>query len=178
MFFTDIILFYVLPLVLSVVLYSLIAKMLLPSTRSRYLGGVCGNESIMCEAAIKSNQSRVQVVKMLACVVTIFAALWIPYRGLVVYNSFATMYSAPAYMDLWYLMFAKTCIYMNCAINPILYNAMSDKFRKAFRRFLFCGKLNEPPHNHLYCYNLNNKTTGLRSFSKSSHGSSSSSERE
>ncbi|CAB4064066.1 TRHR [Lepeophtheirus salmonis] len=99
---------------------------------------------------------------MLACVVTIFAALWIPYRGLVVYNSFATMYSAPAYMDLWYLMFAKTCIYMNCAINPILYNAMSDKFRKAFRRFLFCGKLNEPPHNHLYCYNLNNKTTGLR----------------
>ncbi|QQP36197.1 Hypothetical protein FKW44_021219 [Caligus rogercresseyi] len=30
---------------------------------------------------------------------------------------------------------------------------MSDKFRKAFRRFLFCGKLNEPLHNHLYCYN-------------------------
>ena len=39
------------------------------------------------------------------------------------------------------------------AINPILYNAMSDKFRKAFRRLLSCGKLSEPPHNHLYCYN-------------------------
>ncbi len=37
------------------------------------------------------------------------------------------------------------------AINPILYNAMSDKFRKAFRRLLSCGKLRDPPH--LYCYN-------------------------
>ena len=46
------------------------------------------------------------------------------------------------------------------AINPILYNAMSDKFRKAFRRLLSCGKLTEPPqvpggHNHLYCYQNN-----------------------
>ena len=43
------------------------------------------------------------------------------------------------------------------AINPILYNAMSDKFRKAFRRLLSCGKLSSEPtvaggHNHLYCY--------------------------
>ena len=54
-----------------------------------------------------------QVVKMLACVVTIFATLWVPYRGLLVYNSFATMYDSPPFLDLWYLMFAKTCIYMN-----------------------------------------------------------------
>jgi thyrotropin-releasing hormone receptor len=50
---------------------------------------------------------------MLACVDVIFATLWLPYRGLLVYNSFATMTVKPAYMDLWYLMFAKTCIYMN-----------------------------------------------------------------
>jgi len=39
------------------------------------------------------------------------------------------------------------------AINPILYNAMSDKFRKAFRREISCGKLQEPAHNHIFCYN-------------------------
>ena len=50
---------------------------------------------------------------MLVCVVIIFATLWVPYRGLVVYNSFATMAGLPPYLDLWYLMFAKTCIYMN-----------------------------------------------------------------
>jgi len=50
---------------------------------------------------------------MLACVVVIFATLWVPYRGLLVYNSFATMSDLPPFLDLWYLMFAKTCIYMN-----------------------------------------------------------------
>jgi len=29
-------------------------------------------------------------------------------------------------------------ILISSAINPILYNAMSDKFRKAFRTFLVC----------------------------------------
>ena len=29
---------------------------------------------------------------------------------------------------------------MNSAINPILYNAMSVKFRRAFKRLLSCGK--------------------------------------
>ena len=31
----------------------------------------------------------------------------------IVYNSFATMNKLEPYLDLWYLMFAKTCIYMN-----------------------------------------------------------------
>ena len=55
----------------------------------------------------------VQVVKMLVVVVVIFATLWLPYRGMLVYNSFATMYSSPTFMDLWFLMFAKTCVYIN-----------------------------------------------------------------
>lgn len=46
---------------------------------------------------------------MLAVVVAVFATLWLPYRGLVVYNSFAQ----PPFMELWYLMFAKTMIYVN-----------------------------------------------------------------
>lgn len=55
-----------------------------------------------------------QVVKMLVVVVVvIFATLWLPYRGMLVYNSFATMYSSPTFMDLWFLMFAKTCVYIN-----------------------------------------------------------------
>ena len=57
--------------------------------------------------------SVLQVVKMLACVVFIFATLWVPYRGLLVYNSFATMNGVLPFLDLWYLMFAKTCVYMN-----------------------------------------------------------------
>lgn len=71
MFFTDLVLFYVVPLLLSVVLYSLIARMLLANSKNKFHGGSeRGNISngsnapqamSVSEAAAKSNQSRVQV---------------------------------------------------------------------------------------------------------------------
>lgn len=54
---------------------------------------------------------------MLVVVVVIFATLWLPYRGMLVYNSFATMYSRASFMDLWFLMFAKTCVYINRSVG-------------------------------------------------------------
>jgi thyrotropin-releasing hormone receptor len=54
-----------------------------------------------------------QVVKMLVMVVVIFAVLWLPYRGMVVYNSFQAMFGQETFMDLWFLMLAKTCVYIN-----------------------------------------------------------------
>jgi hypothetical protein len=77
-----------------------------------------------------------QVVRMLIVVVGTFTTLWLPYRAMVVYNSFA----ATKMLDLWFLLFCRTMVYINSAINPILYNAMSVKFRRAFRRVLCCGK--------------------------------------
>lgn len=74
---------------------------------------------------------------MLIVVVFVFATLWMPYRVMVVYNSFASK----QYMDLWFLLFCRTMVYINSAINPILYNAMSVKFRRAFKNHLCCGKL-------------------------------------
>ena len=54
---------------------------------------------------------------MLIVVVTIFALLWLPHRGMLVYNTVAAMLETQEtdlrYMDLWFLMFAKTCIYIN-----------------------------------------------------------------
>ena len=41
------------------------------------------------------------------------------------------------------MLFARVMIYMNSAVNPILYNAMSVKFRRAFKRLLSCGKQRE-----------------------------------
>lgn len=120
-------------------LYGLIARMLL-YTAPRTLTSQDNN---------RSNQARLQVVKMLITVVTIFATLWLPWRGLMVFNTVASLYSREStFMDLWYLMFAKTCIYINSAINPILYNALSTKFRHAFRRTLSCGRLEAVPSHH------------------------------
>jgi len=73
---------------------------------------------------------------MLAVVVCVFAVLWLPYRAYVVYNSFASR----RYLDLWFILFCRLMVYANSAINPILYNAMSVKFCRAFRRLLLCGR--------------------------------------
>lgn len=71
---------------------------------------------------------------MLAVVVILFALLWMPYRTLVLINSFV---STP-YLDAWFILFCRTCIYANSAINPVIYNAMSQKFRSAFRGLYRC----------------------------------------
>jgi len=81
--------------------------------------------------------SSLQVTKMLAVVVILFALLWMPYRTLVLINSFV---STP-YLDAWFLLFCRTCIYANSAINPVIYNAMSQKFRSAFRGLYSCQRL-------------------------------------
>ena len=136
---------------------------------------------------------------MLIAVVTIFATLWLPHRGMLVYNTVAALVNLPRYMDLWFLMFAKTCIYINrldkrreilelpiicySAINPILYNALSEKFRRAFRRTLCCkayyafdSAYNYPtgssmPLNHLRenssrMYPINSSRLNMTSYSE------------
>ena len=76
---------------------------------------------------------------MLVIIVGVFAALWLPQRSgpfylldsiqyfffqfetlklqllrlLLVYNTIAAWYEATMYVDLWFLMFSKTCIYIN-----------------------------------------------------------------
>lgn len=72
---------------------------------------------------------------MLAVVVILFALLWMPYRTLVVVNSFLKQ----PYLDTWFLLFCRLCIYLNSAINPVIYNVMSQKFRAAFRKLCHCG---------------------------------------
>lgn len=76
----------------------------------------------------------IKVTKMLAVVVALFAMLWLPYRTLVVVNSFVD----PPYLNTWFLLFCRLCIYLNSAINPIIYNLMSQKFRAAFRKLYKC----------------------------------------
>ncbi|KAM9839132.1 thyrotropin-releasing hormone receptor b [Aulostomus maculatus] len=149
-YFFDFGVFFVVPLLLSAVLYGLIARILflnpLPSDtkdkkKKKKNGGDnhAAGKSGSCKNSRHSSStatSRRQVTKMLAVVVILFAVLWMPYRTLVVVNSFLE----PAYLDSWFLLFCRICIYLNSAINPVIYNAMSQKFRAAFRKICRCGR--------------------------------------
>ncbi|KAL7381443.1 hypothetical protein ABVT39_005573 [Epinephelus coioides] len=146
-YFFDFGVFFVLPLLLSAVLYGLIARILflnpLPSDpkdkKKNGQNNHTNNKRTSCKNSRHSSStatSRRQVTKMLAVVVILFAALWMPYRTLVVVNSFLDR----AYLDSWFLLFCRICIYLNSAINPVIYNAMSQKFRAAFRKICGCGR--------------------------------------
>lgn len=77
-----------------------------------------------------------QVTKMLAVVVLVFALLWLPYRSLVVVNSFLS----PPYLNLGFLLFCRLCIYLNSAVNPVIYALMCQRFREAFRGLVQCRR--------------------------------------
>lgn len=71
---------------------------------------------------------------MLVVVVLPFAVLWMPYRSLVLLNSFV----AEPFLDPRVLLFCRTCVYANSAVNPIIYSLMSQKFQAAFRQLCQC----------------------------------------
>ncbi|XP_006881805.1 PREDICTED: thyrotropin-releasing hormone receptor-like [Elephantulus edwardii] len=142
-YFLDFALFYALPLGLATVLYVLIARVLflqpLPPegpgrAGSVHQGGPAGQARFSSRAQKGALNSRKQVTKMLAVVVVLFALLWLPYRTLVVVNSFLS----PPYLNLGFLLFCRLCIYLNSAINPIIYTLMSQRFREAFHGLFQC----------------------------------------
>ncbi|XP_019618161.1 PREDICTED: thyrotropin-releasing hormone receptor-like [Branchiostoma belcheri] len=135
-YFLDLSLFYLLPLIVAAVLYVRIGRVLYSEDIAE-----AGNIEIANKGQthVKHMQarrinSRKQVVKMLACVVVLFAVLWMPYRVLVVCNSFID----PPNYDKWVVLFCRLPIYINSACNPVLYNAMSVKFRRAFSKLAKC----------------------------------------
>ncbi|XP_030069107.1 thyrotropin-releasing hormone receptor-like [Microcaecilia unicolor] len=144
-YFLDFTIFYVIPLVLATILYGLIARILfmnpLPTApqdpdrmSSKHQGKPYNSIKLSCRGNKGTISSRKQVTKMLAVVVILFALLWMPYRTLVVVNSFMD----PPYLNIWFVLFCRMCIYLNSAINPIIYNLMSQKFRAAFQKLCKC----------------------------------------
>ncbi|XP_019598195.2 thyrotropin-releasing hormone receptor isoform X2 [Rhinolophus sinicus] len=159
----DFTVFFIMPLLVTTVLYVLIGTLLFRSSRSHLTHhggseawpesgtkegdphGPGGGKVGSCPRPKSFPSSRKQVTKMLVVVVLLFAVLWMPYRTLVLLNSFV----ARPVLDPWVLLFCRTCVYTNSAINPIIYSLMSHRFRVAFRQLCRCGA--EGPQRHAAC---------------------------
>ncbi|KAI3417528.1 hypothetical protein GPALN_013248 [Globodera pallida] len=60
-----------------------------------------------------ATKGKLQVIKMLALVVFIFAVSWLPYRAMVMYNSFAKNFNAEMWNPEWFIYLSKTMIFFN-----------------------------------------------------------------
>lgn len=131
-FVMVIILLYILPLIILIILYSVIAKNLISAA----------SKVVMNKTIDPSNvRARKQVILMLGTVVLCFFVCLMPYRVLalwiIVSPSELTEDINP---EKWYnlLYFSRIMLYINSAVNPILYNLMSSKFRLGFCRVCIC----------------------------------------
>nr|ALM88301.1 neuropeptide receptor A6-A [Chilo suppressalis] len=133
-FISIIVILYILPLIILIVLYSVIAKNLISAASK-----VVMNKTVDPYNA----RARKQVILMLGTVVLCFFLCLMPYRVLTLWIIIAPS-ELPSEIspEKWYniLYFSRVMLYINSAINPILYNLMSSKFRIGFCKVCICYK--------------------------------------
>ncbi|XP_044002534.1 growth hormone secretagogue receptor type 1 [Aphidius gifuensis] len=124
----TIIIFFIIPLFILIILYTVIAQHLM------------ANPAISRGPANNLLKYRKQVVMMLGTVVLCFFICILPFRAFTLWiiispESFVINIGVEWYFCLLYI--SRNMFYLNSAINPILYNLMSTKFRGGFLRL--CG---------------------------------------
>lgn len=129
-FVGTITIFFLIPFFVLLILYSVIAKHLM-------------NNPGIISYGHRSNvlKYRKQVIFMLAAVVISFFVCLLPFRGFTLWIIIAPPEDVLALgVEKYYniLYFSRIMLYLNSAMNPILYNLMSSKFREGFFRLLGC----------------------------------------
>lgn len=119
---------YALPLTVSCVLYG---KMLY-----RLFHG-----QSMVRGQSTGNHRRRRATRMVIVVVVVFALCWAPMhiRFFVIY--FKEYPESSLFIFFHY--FSCGVAYLNSCVNPILYNCLSEMFRRGFKRLLRCNKVSE-----------------------------------
>lgn len=125
-FLLLVVLFFFVPLLILMILYSIIVRHLMRDTSS------ATNTS-----ELHHNRARKQVILMLLTVVFSFFICLAPFKILTFYIILAPEKQVEAIdKEIFYnlLYFSRNMFYLNSAVNPILYNLMSSRFRVGFLR--------------------------------------------
>lgn len=132
-FLLLVILFFFVPLLILMILYSIIVRHLMRDT-----------SSTTNNSELYHNRAKKQVILMLLTVVISFFICLAPFKILTFYIIVAPEKQVEAIdKEIFYnlLYFSRNMFYLNSAVNPILYNLMSSRFRHGFLR-LFGVKKN------------------------------------
>ncbi|XP_077985377.1 allatostatin-A receptor-like [Glandiceps talaboti] len=86
-----------------------------------------------------SNKAKKQVVKMLIVTTLIYLVCVTPFRFLTLLQTLENVHIAPDPLSAL-LHVSRVLMYINSAINPIIYNVLNERYRKAFREAIcFCN---------------------------------------
>ncbi|KAF0300431.1 Allatostatin-A receptor [Amphibalanus amphitrite] len=116
---------YVLPLLVIIAMYLLLLKRL-------WLGVVPGGNM-----SAESLRGKRRVTRMVVVVVVIFAVCWCPIQIILVVRSLNKYPITDA--SVLIQIVAQVQAYTNSCINPILYAFLSENFRKAFFKVIYCA---------------------------------------
>ncbi|KAL6254678.1 allatostatin-A receptor-like [Pogonomyrmex barbatus] len=117
---------YVLPLVLICIFYM---SMLVKLWRGARISA-------------ESRRGRRRVTRLVFVVVGVFAACWCPIQVILVTKSLEVFPLTTA--TIMVQIASHILAYTNSCINPFLYAFLSDNFRKAFRKIIYCRPRAEP----------------------------------
>ncbi|XP_047444586.1 neuromedin-U receptor 1-like [Mugil cephalus] len=127
--------FFLLPMLIISILYLLIGLSL---HRERMITVVDTNNSFRPESLSRSHKQKLskrnlQVTKMLCVLVVVFGLCWAPFHVDRLMWSYIDMSSELHHKVFEHVhIVSGVCFYLSSAINPILYNLMSTKFREMF----------------------------------------------
>ena len=123
--------FFVIPFVTLAFLYLSICRKLLSDGKSIATQAQASSKRVL--------QSKHQVIRMLLSIVVLLFICLLPIRVVTIWAIYSTneqknSIGLEGYLNL--IWFARIMFYINSAANPILYSAVSRKFRYAFKRAL------------------------------------------
>ncbi|XP_053618332.1 orexin receptor type 2-like [Plodia interpunctella] len=126
---------YTIPLMLMTVAYYQIVKVLWKSDK------IPGQAETIKLAPAEQTQlrSRRKAAKMLVAVVVMFAVCYFPVHLLSVLRYTVDMEQTDVLSTV--ALISHVMCYSNSAINPLIYNFMSGKFRREFRRSFCCSRI-------------------------------------
>ncbi|XP_055838013.1 orexin receptor type 2-like isoform X4 [Episyrphus balteatus] len=173
-YLTQLVLLYILPLMLMMIAYFKIVRILWKSdtipghresrTHQYSCGYLRGNSTMVNSSTMGQLRARRKAAKMLVAVVVMFATCYFPvhvfnllrYTGNLHGGEITTIFSLCSH---W-------LCYANSAVNPVIYNFMSGKFRREFRNALDkcrCGRIRVEDRS----FNQSNPLSRLHNISPS-----------
>ncbi|KAM3603920.1 uncharacterized protein V6R79_004083 [Siganus canaliculatus] len=122
--------FFLFPMLVISVLYLLIGLQLHREKRATMMGGP---ESLSCTHRQRLGKRNLQVTKMLCVLVVVFGLCWAPFHTERLVWSYIDVSSEHHNKLFEYVhIVSGVFFYLSSAVNPILYNLMSSRFREMF----------------------------------------------